>query len=75
MSRFLYRLGGSAAAHPWRTISAWILIAATAMALASIFGGTPKDVYDVPDARAQVHFGRHGSKWLALSIAKLTPVD
>ncbi len=28
-----------------------------------------------PDARAQVQFGRHGSKWLALSIAKLTPVD
>ena len=27
------------------------------------------------DARAQVHFGRHGSKWLALAIAKLTPVD
>ena len=28
-----------------------------------------------PDARAQIHFGRHGSKWLALAIAKLTPVD
>jgi DNA helicase-2/ATP-dependent DNA helicase PcrA len=28
-----------------------------------------------PDARAQVNFGRHGAKWLALSIAKLTPVD
>jgi DNA helicase II / ATP-dependent DNA helicase PcrA len=27
------------------------------------------------DARAQVHFGRHGSKWLALAVAKLTPVD
>jgi DNA helicase II / ATP-dependent DNA helicase PcrA len=27
------------------------------------------------DARAQVNFGRHGAKWLALSIAKLTPVD
>jgi DNA helicase II / ATP-dependent DNA helicase PcrA len=27
------------------------------------------------DARAQVHFGRHGTKWLALAIAKLTPVD
>jgi RND superfamily putative drug exporter len=54
MSRFLYRLGGSAAAHPWRTISAWILVAATAVALASMVGGTPKDVYDVPDARAQV---------------------
>jgi DNA helicase-2/ATP-dependent DNA helicase PcrA len=26
------------------------------------------------DARAQVKFGRHGVKWLALSIAKLTPV-
>ena len=27
------------------------------------------------DARAQVNFGRHGSKWLALSVAKLTPID
>jgi DNA helicase II / ATP-dependent DNA helicase PcrA len=27
------------------------------------------------DARAQVSFGRHGAKWLVLSIAKLTPVD
>ena len=27
------------------------------------------------EARAQVHFGRHGTKWLALSIAKLTPVN
>ncbi len=26
------------------------------------------------DARAQVSFTRHGTKWLALSIAKLTPV-
>jgi len=26
------------------------------------------------DARAQVHFPRHGVKWLALSVAKLTPV-
>ncbi|MBT0570830.1 UvrD-helicase domain-containing protein [Curvibacter sp. CHRR-16] len=27
------------------------------------------------DARAQVHFPRHGTKWLALSVAKLTPVE
>jgi DNA helicase-2/ATP-dependent DNA helicase PcrA len=27
------------------------------------------------DARAQVNFGRHGVKWLALAIAKLTAVD
>lgn len=27
------------------------------------------------DARAQVNFGRHGMKWLALSIAKLTPIE
>jgi DNA helicase-2/ATP-dependent DNA helicase PcrA len=27
------------------------------------------------DARAQVNFGRHGAKWLALSIAKLTPIE
>jgi len=28
-----------------------------------------------PDARAQINFTRHGVKWLALSVAKLTPVD
>jgi DNA helicase-2/ATP-dependent DNA helicase PcrA len=27
------------------------------------------------DARAQVNFGRHGAKWLALGVAKLTPVE
>ncbi len=27
------------------------------------------------EARAQVNFSRHGVKWLALSVAKLTPVD
>jgi DNA helicase-2/ATP-dependent DNA helicase PcrA len=27
------------------------------------------------DARAQVSFARHGVKWLALSVAKLTPVE
>ncbi|MFZ4651873.1 MAG: 3'-5' exonuclease, partial [Rubrivivax sp.] len=26
------------------------------------------------DARAQVNFGRHGVKWLALSVARLTPL-
>ena len=26
------------------------------------------------DARAQINFPRHGIKWLALSVAKLTPV-
>ena len=27
------------------------------------------------EARAQINFPRHGVKWLALSVAKLTPVD
>ncbi|MBC7701097.1 UvrD-helicase domain-containing protein [Aquabacterium sp.] len=27
------------------------------------------------DARVQVNFGRHGSKWLMLSVAKLTPIE
>jgi DNA helicase-2/ATP-dependent DNA helicase PcrA len=26
------------------------------------------------DARAHIDFPRHGAKWLALSVAKLTPV-
>jgi DNA helicase-2/ATP-dependent DNA helicase PcrA len=27
------------------------------------------------DARAQIHFKRHGIKWLQLSIAKLAAID
>ena len=27
------------------------------------------------DARAHINFPRHGAKWLALSVAKLTPVE
>ncbi|MBI3156984.1 MAG: UvrD-helicase domain-containing protein [Burkholderiales bacterium] len=27
------------------------------------------------EARAQVNFGRHGLKWLALAVARLTPID
>jgi len=54
MSRLLYRLGRWAAVHPWRTISAWVLVAGAVAALAGAFGGTPQDDYDVPGARAQV---------------------
>lgn len=28
-----------------------------------------------PDARVQVNFGRYGTKWLMLSVAKLTPIE
>ena len=53
MSRFLYRLGSGSAAHPWRTIFAWVLVAISVVALSATFGGTPQDDYNVPDARAQ----------------------
>ena len=54
MSRFLHRLGSGAAAHPWRTISAWLVAVAAALAAAVTFGGTPHDDYDIDGARAQV---------------------
>jgi RND superfamily putative drug exporter len=54
MSGLLYRLGRWAAVHPWRTISAWVLVAVAVAGLAGTFGGTPQDDYDVPGARAQV---------------------
>lgn len=54
MSRILYRLGYATAAHPWRTICAWIALAVVAFGLAGAFGGTTRDDYDIPDARAQV---------------------
>ncbi|CAI9413465.1 MMPL family transporter [Nocardioides sp. T2.26MG-1] len=67
MNRILYRLGNGAAAHPWRTISAWVVVVVVALGLAGSFGGTTHDDYDIPDARAQVgieqlraHLPAHG---------------
>ncbi|WP_374455639.1 MMPL family transporter [Nocardioides sp.] len=54
MSRFLYLLGRACAAHPWRTLVAWAVVAGAVLSLGSGLGGEPRDDYDVPEARAQV---------------------
>ncbi len=53
MTRFLHRLGRGAALHPWRTLGAWVLAAGIVFGLASAYGGTPVDNWDVPGAPAQ----------------------
>ncbi|KGN34097.1 membrane protein [Knoellia sinensis KCTC 19936] len=54
MSSFLHRLGRASAAHPWRTICAWLIAAGALFGLAAAFGGTPQEDYNIPGARAQV---------------------
>ncbi|MFE4603846.1 MMPL family transporter [Kitasatospora indigofera] len=53
MSSLLGRLGGAAAARPWRTLVAWLLLLAAAIALAFTVGGTPRDSYRVPGTPSQ----------------------
>jgi putative drug exporter of the RND superfamily len=53
VSRILHRLGYSTAAHPWRTISAWLVVVVATFGLAGALGGTTHDDYDIPGARAQ----------------------
>lgn len=48
MSRFLHRLGGTAARHPWRTLAAGLALTLTVLGLALTVGGTTQDDYDVP---------------------------
>ncbi|KQV04612.1 MULTISPECIES: MMPL family transporter [unclassified Kitasatospora] len=52
MSSFLGRLGGAAAARPWRTLLAWLLLLVVAFGLAAAIGGEPHDNYRVPGARS-----------------------
>jgi RND superfamily putative drug exporter len=54
MTNWLHRLGGTAAAHPWRTLATWLLALSLAFGLVAGFGGTPHDDYDVPGMPAQV---------------------
>ncbi|GAA3168641.1 MMPL family transporter [Blastococcus jejuensis] len=53
MTRMLYRLGGAAAAHPWRTLAIWVVVAALATGLAGAAGGTPQDDWNVPGTASQ----------------------
>ena len=49
----LHRLGLATARHPWRTITAWILTLVAIAAAASSFGGSLRENWNVPGARAQ----------------------
>ncbi|GAA0271300.1 MMPL family transporter [Cryptosporangium japonicum] len=53
MSRFLYRVGGAAAAHPWRTVAVWLTALVAALAVAGIAGGTTHDDYHVAGTPSQ----------------------
>ncbi|MGH1562956.1 MMPL family transporter [Mumia sp. DW29H23] len=53
MSSLLYRLGRTTAAHPWRTICAWVVVLVGVLAFASSAGGTFQDDWDVPGAEGQ----------------------
>ena len=53
MSRFLYRLGGSAARHPWRVIASWVLVLAAVLGLAGSYGGALNDDYTIPGSESQ----------------------
>jgi RND superfamily putative drug exporter len=53
MNRALHRLGRITAGHPWRTVLAWVAVAAAVLSAASVFGGTPQDNHNIDDARAQ----------------------
>jgi putative drug exporter of the RND superfamily len=48
LSNALFRLGGSAARHPWRVITAWLLAAAFAVIAAIAFGGRTADTITAP---------------------------
>ena len=53
MSRFLYRLGGFSARHPWRVIAAWAAAAVVVLGLAGTFGGSLNDDYVIPGTSSQ----------------------
>ena len=49
----LSRIGGSSAAHPWRTIAAWLVGLIVAVGLAATVGGSTHDDYNIPDTDSQ----------------------
>ena len=53
MSTFLGWVGGAAARHPWRTITAWLILIVALFGLKTAFGGQTQDNYNVPGTQSQ----------------------
>ncbi len=70
MSRLLGRLGGAAAAHPWRTIGAWLIVLVAFTTLSAGFGGTPHDDYNVPGTESQA-----GTEFLRARLPAMSGAD
>ncbi|MFG2040754.1 MMPL family transporter [Dactylosporangium sp. NPDC048998] len=70
MSKFLGRLSGAAAAHPWRTIGAWLIALVAFTALSLGLGGTPHDDYNVPGTQSQA-----GTEFLRAHFPQMSGAD
>src|SRR3954469_23064728 len=53
MSKFLFRLGRSAARHPFRVLGLWLVAAMAVFALQGATGGPFKDTFRVPGVESQ----------------------
>jgi RND superfamily putative drug exporter len=70
MSRLLARLGGAAAAHPWRTIGSWLIALLTLFTLSVSFGGTTHNDYDIAGTESQA-----GIEFLRTNLPHLSGTD
>jgi len=53
MAKHLYRLGGWAFEHPWKTLGIWIATLAIVIACAAAFSGQTSDKFEVPGTESQ----------------------
>src|SRR6188472_1030667 len=69
MSRFLHRLGGASARHPWRVVAAWAAAAVVVLGLAGAFGGALNDDYVIPGTSSQRAYDLLQEKFPAMAGA------
>src|SRR5829696_3016541 len=69
MSRFLHRIGGSAARHPWRTIGAWVVVVIAMAGLAGTVGGALNDDYTIPGSESQQAYDLLSERFPAMAGA------
>ena len=53
MSHLLYKIGNFSGRHPWRVISAWLVIAGAVFMLNGSIGGAPDESFSLPGAESQ----------------------
>lgn len=68
MALLLFRIARGSYRHPWRVLSAWLLLLAVALGVGVAAGGALKESFAIPGTQSQAALDRLGEVFPRLQV-------